>query len=89
MGAIQTADLTALTTNQLLQLQLLMGTAGSQGLDASNAIIRADFSAIFAGKTTTLNALGALASLSVSRANEIGLRPVTDQDVKIARSGVW
>lgn len=89
LHAIVSADLAALTTNQLLQLLILLFTAGTDGLDASNANIRGDFTNIFTGKTTTLNALGALASGTVSRAQELNLDPVSPTDVTVARSGTW
>lgn len=58
-NAIQVADLAALTTNQILLLQLYLLGGGS--VDASpNTTIRSGLQALFSGKTTTLANLAAL-----------------------------
>lgn len=61
-------------------------------IDASNANIRAAFGTIFpnSGATAaTRTALLALATRTVSRAEELGLEAVTPVDVTRARAGVW
>lgn len=68
INAILTADFTALTTNQILQIQLMfLGGV----LDATNANVRANFNAIFSGKTTTLANLAAVAQRTGSRAEAL------------------
>lgn len=59
VNAIAPADLLALTTNQLLTLQLIL--FGNTSVDGSpGTTVRLVFQQIFTGKTVTLAALGAL-----------------------------
>jgi len=59
VNAVVPADLMALTTNQLLALQIIL--FGNSSIDGSpGTTVRAAFQLIFAGKTATLAALGAL-----------------------------
>lgn len=75
LNAIVPADLAALTQLQTLQLSLFL--AGSE-VDASiGTTVRLAIQTLFAGKTTTLNQLGALVAPfdtppQISRASEIG-----------------
>jgi len=88
LGAIQAADWPTTATLQN-QLECILVGSSASGVNAANTNIRAMFSTIFAGKTTTLNALNALGTMTVSRATEIGLGTITVHDVTVARSGVW
>lgn len=59
VNAIVAADLLALTTNQLLTLQIIL--FGNISVDGSpGTTVRTVFQSLFAGKTTTLANLGAL-----------------------------
>lgn len=69
----------------------LRGLLAMQTIDASNANTKAIIAAIFGAGTTTRANLLALATRTVSRAEEIGLGVVTAGDVGLARAkdGGW
>jgi hypothetical protein len=66
---IQSADFSALNQLQCTKLQLLF--SGQNFLDTSLPNLRSNFSSIFSGMTTTLNALTAMAQPSGSRGEVI------------------
>ena len=64
----------------------LLLVATYSGLNADNANIKAAFVRIFAGATTTLQALNALKNRTGSRAEELRLGTVREGDVAQARA---
>ena len=70
----------------------LAAILGAGQIDPSNVNTRSIIGALFpaSGATAaTRTRLEALASVSISRAEELGLGPVAALDVSRARSGVW
>lgn len=78
-------------TTAILQNKLAVVLA-MPTIDASNANTRGILGSIFPASGVTQNTntrLLALSSRVISRAEELGLEPVTQLDVNRARSGVW
>lgn len=78
INATVPAEWAALTADEKNRYATLTG-AGQ--VDASNANVRAAFLAMFAAGTTTRSNLAALQNQTVSRAVELGLGTVTEQNV--------
>ena len=78
INATVPAEWAALTADEKTRYSTLTG-AGA--LDVTNANVRAAFAAMFGAGTTTRTALVALQTRTGSRADELGLGPVTRQDV--------
>lgn len=90
VNAIQPADYTALTQLQLLQMQLLLGGAGTVNASPGTTI-RAVFQSIFAGKATTLANLLALVSQYDNATTpwvlvNVGIPSIVPADLVIARN---
>lgn len=70
-----------------LQWLMLVLSAGS--VDVGNANVRDLLVSILAASTGSKDGIIALSTVMISRADELGLGPVTPTDVKMARGGRW
>lgn len=84
LAAMRNVDYPTTSANDQIRWNKLNLVLSTDTIDASSTNIRDVFSAIFAG-TATLTALNALATRIVSRAEELGLGPITAGDVQQAR----
>jgi tRNA threonylcarbamoyladenosine modification (KEOPS) complex Pcc1 subunit len=81
VAAIEATDLSGLTADQREQLHLLI-SAGK--VKISNKRVKDLLQALFSG-TTTISNLLALATEAISRAEELGLGKVMEEDVAAAK----
>lgn len=88
LGAVLSSEWPATSSASESKLRAILGMPV---VDASSPNIRTLFSDIFAAGTTSRTNLLALATQPISRAQELGLPPVTVGDVTLARtkSGGW
>ena len=84
----------AALSNERRDLAWLSGLANLPSIrllndDGTDTQIRLKLAAMFPAGSGTRTRLLALSQRTVSRAEELGLGPVSENDVKTARSGVW